>query len=439
MFSKPISRRTLLLGSGAVGLSYSLAGCSSSSSGSSSPSGAADGSAQLDVALWGDAKRADLYESALDLFAKSHEGVTAKLQFADLDPYLERLATSAAAKDLPDVLWMRDTHIGRYGSAGSLLDLTPYLGKVINTDTIGDSGVATGRIGDGVFALPTHYVGQAIIHNTTMFAAKDVDIATIKTWDDLAQAATTLTSQNDKVWGLSDPTLGQTHRHLEAWIRQSGQEVFTDEGGVGFEADVVAAWFEYWSKLRAAGVIPAADVQIEADSGGWTSNLLVTGRAAMVAASTNHLTAVQELSKTPFALSSIPQLPDGTQDWWFFPPILISAAANTDNPDRAAELINFFINDTEAGVITGLSQGAPSSAPVREKILPTLNEQQSAFIEQISREQKQPSRPFPIRPEGAEQFNTALTRTGQEIAYGRKSVSEAVANLMEEARRALSA
>jgi multiple sugar transport system substrate-binding protein len=87
--------------------------------------------------------------------------------------------------------------------------------------------------------------------------------------------------------------------------------------------------------------------------------------------------------------------------------------------------------------VTGVNQGAPSSSEVRDALAPTLTEQQATFVDQISREQEQPSRPFPIRPEGGEQLTAALQRAGEEIAYGRKSVDEAVAGLMEDADRAL--
>lgn len=50
-----------------------------------------------------------------------------------------------------------------------------------------------------------------------------------------------------KNYGIADPTLGSTHRHLEAWIRQAGQEVFTPDGGAGCTAEVVGQWFEYWN------------------------------------------------------------------------------------------------------------------------------------------------------------------------------------------------
>src|SRR3979411_619559 len=101
----------------------------------------------INVGQWGTAQRAELYKSALAVFQKDNAGVTTNLQFADLNSYLDRLTTQAASKSLPDVLWMRDSHIGLYGSSGALLDLSPYLGKGIDTKTLTEAGVADGRVG----------------------------------------------------------------------------------------------------------------------------------------------------------------------------------------------------------------------------------------------------------------------------------------------------
>ena len=424
------SRRGFLSVS-AAGLLLALAGCSTG------PSANTGGKAVLDVSLWGDAKRAKLYQKALDLFHTDHAKISSKLQFADLSPYLERLATSAAAHDLPDVLWMRDTHIGRYGSSGSLLDLSPYLGKTISTDAIGDSAVADGTIDGKVFALPTHFVGQAVLSDTTRLSALGITAADIVSWDDFAATAKDAADVGAGYYGSTDPTTGVTQRFFEAWIRQNGEELFGKDGGIGFTADTVEGWFEYWSKLRNAGVIPAPDVQIESEASGWTNDLLTTGKAALHPASTNHLTVIQSLTKNPIGLASMPADKDADDDWWFFPPILISVAADTPAPAAAAALVDFFVNSVDAGAITRLNQGAPSSSKIREAILPDLSEQETAFVEQISREQELPRRPFPIRPEGSEAFNTAITRAGQEIAYGRQSVSKAVDALVVGAKQTL--
>ncbi len=416
-------RRLLGLSAAAV---LAAAGCSG---------GGADG--PLDVALWGNASRAELYLRALDLYLQRHPELTAELQFADLDPYLERLTTQAAAKELPDLMWMRDTHIGRYGSAGALLDLKEFLGSKINTDSVGAAGVSTGAVDDGNFALPTHYVGQALIRSVELFESAGVDVDAMATWAGFADVVTSFADPAASFYGTTDPTMGTTHRHLEAWIRQAGQEVFAAEGGIGFTAEVVGEWFNFWSRLRSAKVVPPPDQQVEADAAGDAGNLLVAEKCAVLTASTNHLSGMQALTKKKLSLSSIPVLPDSTEDWWFFPPILISGAVNTDNPEAVASMIDFFINDVDAAKITGLNQGAPSSATVRQALLPELDESETEFITQISREQENPSRPFPIRPEGSDQVNSAIARFGQEIAYGRMSVADGTAALIDEATKAL--
>ncbi|OLT07744.1 hypothetical protein BJF90_13865 [Pseudonocardia sp. CNS-004] len=431
-----LSRRGFLGGLGALGLGLGLAACSSGGSASST-------STDLTVALWGDANRAKLYQSAIDLYVQKHEGTTLSLEYLDLTAYLERLATSAAAGSLPDFIWMRDTHIGRYAASGALLDLTPELGNGIDTAGLGDAGVATGKVGDGVFALPSHYVANCTLYDQTVLQSKGVDYSQVKTWDDYADAATELTDKTAGFYGSYDPTLAATQNHFEAWIRQYGDdvEVYSADGTApGFEPVVFEEWLSYWDKLRKAGVLPAADIQIESQSSGWTNDLLVTSRAALRLASANHLTIVQGLRQTPVGMGVMPQKAGGTTDTWrFFVPILVSIAGNTDGADTAVSLMDFFINDTAAAELTRLNQGAPSSSTVRDALVPKLKPQEAQFVQLISDEMAFPRRPFPIRPAGSEAFNTAIARTGEEVAYGRQSVSAAVAWFMGEAQRALRA
>lgn len=415
-----LSRRRFLGGAGALGLLAALPACG--------PEPIKDG--VLDVALWGDAKRADLYRRALVRFAGLHGGLRNDLHFADINPYLERLATSAAAHDLSDVLWMRDTHIGRYGSAGALLDLRPYLHASIDVSGIGDVAVADGTVGDGVYALPTHYVGQAVLTARPLVERRGIDFSRITTWAGLADAARETADPAAGIFGVADPTVGTTHRHLEAWIRQRGEELFVGEHDIGFTAQTMEEWFEYWRRLRSAGVASPPDIEIEAEAGGWPNDLLTKGRTAIRLASTNHLTIVQALTETPIGMYSVPADPGATPDWWFFPPILVSVAATAGDPDIAAELVGFFLNDVPAGQITKVNQGAPSSNAVRQAIRGSLTANERAFVEQISREQQYPRRPFPVRPNGSEGFNAMLTRTGQEIAYGQTNITDAVATLI---------
>ncbi|MGC0274468.1 ABC transporter substrate-binding protein [Pseudactinotalea sp. Z1739] len=391
------------------------------------------------TALWGNADRAQLYEEACAMYADTLEqDVTFDMSFAELGPYLERLATTAAANDLPDVFFMRDTHVGWYGQSGSLLDLTPYLGDIIQTDEIGEAAVGDGTVDGGVYALPTHYVGQALFYDVAMAEEAGIDPGALTTWDDLADAAREAHGIREGIVGLHDPTMdNSTQRFLEAYIRQAGEEVYTPEGGIGFSEDTIASWLEFWHQLRSDGVITPPDLVLELDGSGVAGGMIATNRCVLALMSTNHYVQVVPASENEIGLTSLPILPDGTDDWWFFPPILISAGANTQHPEIAAGLINFLVNDTEAGEHTLLNQGAPSSAAVRDTILPLLDDAQRAFVEQISREQEYPRRAFPVRPEGSEEVNTSIGRNSTAVAYGEMSVSDAAAAIVSESTAAL--
>lgn len=424
--TESVSRRWFLK-LGAAGLVAGATACTAGP-GSSAPK-------SLNVGQWGTAQRADLYKSALTLFQKDNTGVTTNLQFADLNSYNDRLTTQAASKSLPDVLWMRDDRVGIYGSSGALLNLQPYLGNTINTKALTDTNIADGRLKNGVFALPTHYVGQAVVTNAPLLQQRGIDYTKVKTWDDLAALGKELSNPANKIWGIGDPTTGTTQRHLQAWIRQRGEELFTPDGNLGFTAGTLSDWLAFWVKLRSDQVIPPADVQVQADNGGNTTNLLVTNQTAIGLVSSNALTQLQRLTKTPLQMYSIPELPGASKDWWFFPPILISVAANARNPKLSVTLLDFFVNSVPAGKITRLDEGAPSSSAIRDALLPDLDPSEAAFVKQISREMTYPARPLPVLPSTSAAIIKAQIDAGQQVAFGRQSVSQAVTDFMAAANK----
>lgn len=440
--SVPMSRRTFLRRAGAASLIASgasaLAACAGfGGSSGASGGGGSGGPATLHVAWWGNASRAKLYRDALALFSKDHHGVGTTSEYADLDPYLQRLSTESAAGDLPDVFWMRDTHIGRYGASGALLDLRKHIGSTIQVKDLGNTAAADGTVGHGVYALPTHYVGQSVIVDTVVFDKLGIKFPGNPTWDDLGSLATEISrSMGQGFWGSNDPTLGSTQRHFEAYARQTGAELFDRNGKLGFDGGVFGDWLSYWQKLRSAGAIPPPATELQSDTTP-DQNLLVLGKAGFLWESSNHLTSWQALVKHELSMYSLPTLARASRTWWFFPPILISVSAKTKSATDCAELIDFFLNSKPAAKITLLNQGAPSSKTIREYLRPSLSRTDKAFVDQITREMGYPRRPLPVRPSGADTVNAAIGRASQQVAYGRQSVSDAVKGFQAAAASAL--
>lgn len=428
-----LSRRQLFARGGQLGLLGAVAAAGLSGCGADKAAGGSGGS--MTFSLWGNASRSDLYKKALALFDSQHSGVTFTSSFADLGPYLDKLATQAAAGGLPDVFFMRDTHVSRY--AGSLLALDDRVGKTLHTTDIGAASMADGQVSGKQVAVPTHYVGQALIINTTALDKYQMKLPANPTWDQLAELAIEISKAGGKgYYGTNDPCLNTTQRHFEAYVRQRGEELYTTDGKLGFTADTFGEWMNYWDKLRKAGAIPPADIEIQADASN-DQNLLVKGKAAILWESSNHLTQWQKLVKDKLTMTSLPQLADSTKDWWFFPPILMNVSAKTKNADTSVALLDFFLNSVDAAKITTLDEGAPSSKAIRAALLPTLDAGSKAFIDQIDREMTYPRRPLPVRPKGNEDVNSALTRYSQAVAYGKQSITDAAKGLIADSQAAL--
>lgn len=58
----------------------------------------------------------------------------------------------------------------------------------------------------------------------------------------------------------------------------------------------------------------------------------------------------------------IPSGENGPAQFWK-PSMLLSASAKTEQPEAAAALIDFLINEPEVGAIFGTSKGVPPSRP----------------------------------------------------------------------------
>ena len=64
---------------------------------------------------------------------------------------------------------------------------------------------------------------------------------------------------------------------------------------------------------------------------------------------------------------------------------------------------------------------------------------ESAFVKQISREMTYPARGLPVLPAASAAVITAQAEAGQQVAFGKQSVSQAVDAFMAAARRAITA
>src|SRR5687768_13103017 len=108
-------RRDMLRMAGLAGLGMGLgAGAAACGRGFGGGDDQPRGAVQLNMVWWGDAKRAEKTQAALDIFQRKNPGVTVKTEYQDSGPYKDKLATRFAAGDAPDVMAMRMDSLREY-------------------------------------------------------------------------------------------------------------------------------------------------------------------------------------------------------------------------------------------------------------------------------------------------------------------------------------
>ncbi len=410
-----LSRRAFLAIGAAASVSLAT-GCSAGAP----PTGQRPDKVDFTVGVWGGSDRAKIYQEVLDTWTGTQEGVTATLEFADIAPYFERLSANAAARKLPDVFWLNDTNYPRYATNELLLDLTPYLGQQIDTTELEGTWLPNTQLNGATYGITSHFNGQAVVTDQRIFDAQG-ETYDATTWDELIAIARRMTRPSEQVWGLEDNTLGSTQRGLEVWVRQHGQELYTDDGKIAFDKQLLVDWWKMWADLRADQVIPPPDVQIESEAQGTATGLLTHGKVAIRLSSATHLASYGSQRDHGLSIHDYPEIPGAAEDWRFYTALVLAANAGTPAPELAAELINVLVNDKDAAAVTLISMGTPTPASVAESILPLLKEHDQKVVSYLTRQLENPSRPSPLLPEANSQVISALQRGGQEVAYGQKT------------------
>ena len=398
-------------------------------------------STRLRCTWWGSSERNQRTEAVIDLYEKSNPEVAiAGEQIAGSD-YWVKLATAMAGRNVSDVFQLEPSTISDYSGRGACMSLEPFLGSALDLSTFAQGTVDLTRVDGTLYGVGLGLNSFAMLFDSDAIAAAGVTFPTDRqmTWDEFAQFAKDFKDNGPKkrnYWGA--PYGGRYFYVFDVWLRQRGKVLF-DAGQVGFTAADAKEWFAYWEDLRKGGYTVNAGIQTT-DDNSIETNALTLGNSAIGFAYSNQLVGYQKLSKGTLGLTALPGL-EGQPSGHFYRPGLIWSIGNTtDNGEAAARFINFFVNDIEAGKILSVERGVPLSLPVREAILPTLNETEKktvAYVDFLADKVVDYPPPAPI---GANEFDRNVMRmVADQIAFERISIDEGAEMLVARGNEVLRA
>ena len=235
----------------AVALLGLTAACSSTPS-----TKAEDGPVEIRFSWWGNAGRADLTTKAIAEFEKANPNIKVKPEYGDIGGYFDKLATQVAANDAPDVITMGGAYPAEYANRGALLDLSTVKGS-LDLSKMDQGALENGQVKGKQYGVSTGANALAIVVNPAVFATAGVPLPDDGSWswDDFAKVAADVTAHSPK--GTYGTATVLTHDSLDAFARQRGESLYTQDGQLGLGKETVQDYFDYSLRLSATGRLPA--------------------------------------------------------------------------------------------------------------------------------------------------------------------------------------
>ncbi|WP_029663496.1 ABC transporter substrate-binding protein [Cellulomonas sp. KRMCY2] len=393
--------------------------------------------ATIKFSWWGSDTRHELTQEVLDNFMAKYPHITVVSDFTDWGGYWDKLATTVAGGDAPDVMTQEERYLRDYASRGVLADLNEYP-DAIDLSMIDESIIASGQMEGGQYGIPTGVNAYAIMADPQVFADAGVEMPDDSTWTwaDYVDIATQISaSAGDGIYGAQD--YGFNEPGFAIFARQHGEALYNEDGSLGFSADTLAAWWEISLQLRDQGGTPPASATVEIDAGGPEQSLVGTNKGAMAFFWTNQLEAVSNASGRELTLLRHPGESEFERTGMYYKPAMFyTMAADTEYPEASALLIDYLLNDPEAAEILLSDRGLPANTEIRAAVsdkFSAVDKQAAEFLSDLDDEIVDG---LPVPPVGAGQVAEITRRINAEVLFDRLTPQEAAEQFIAEVETA---
>jgi multiple sugar transport system substrate-binding protein len=426
--------RTILSAALAVGLGATLAACASSApSAPPAPQVAPleTGPVELTVFWWGGDARAQLTHQVLQLYTSKHPNVTFKETWQANAGYIDKLNTNLAAGSAADIFQLDDNMLGGVAARNQTLDLGNYVAaKRLDTTKLSASLVDYGKVSGKQVAVPLAENTPGLVYDKTLLKSLGVEEPQIGwTWEKLISWATDVSAKtNYKTYGTMDPSAD--YKALWVWLRQQGMD-FYNGNKLGFSEADLTRWFQLWKGARDAKAAPPADIIHVANAGDVTKQLVVTGQAATSFMWSNQMPELAKSTKDTLGVVSYPGDPKGQ---WARAALYFAGNVKTAHPATVVDVMNFFINDPDAGKILGTERGLPANTDIRTQVQNSLTDpNMKATVDFENKIAPQFGKAPNVPPDGQSAVRQLLITEAEKVQFGQLTPDAAAKEFMQQA------
>ncbi|MFE6386850.1 ABC transporter substrate-binding protein [Nocardiopsis dassonvillei] len=400
-------------------------------------SGSDDGTVELRFSWWGSNERQATMLQVIENFEADNPDIRITAETTDWSAYWDRLATTTAANDSPDVLMQEERYLREYADRGALLDLSEAEG--LDLSLIDPLVAESGQLDGQTFGAASGVNAYSIHADPEAFAAAGVEMPDDDswTWADYVEIAGQISEgTGGEIAGAQ--SMSYNEAGFQVFARQHGEALYNEDGSLGFSQETLEAWYEITQDLLENGGQPSAARSVEIQAGGIDQSVVATGEGAMAHFWSNQLGNVVEASGREIQLLRYPGETEFDRTGLFFKPAMFySISAGSEHPAEAARFVDYMLNDPAASELLLADLGLPANTEVREAILDDLPESDARMAEFMSEIEGTIVDGNPPAPIGAGQVVDISSRVSDGLAFGDLTPAEAAEQFMTEVEAAI--
>ncbi len=267
---------------GAMTVALAACGGSGDSGGDSNDTASGDketkSSGTLSVMIWDGIQEPGISEILADFTEET--GIKTEIQVVKWDEYWTMLSAAAQGGSLPDVFWMHSNEAERYMSNDMLLDLTDYISgsEEIDLSNYPEDIVNLYTYEGKNYAVPKDVDTIALWYNKALFDEAGLAYPTADwTWDDLYEAAKTLTKDDGSQYGFAMSATNNQAGYYNIIYDNGGYILNDDKTASGYDDPKTIEAMQFVEKLITEGLMPSQETMSESGE----DVLLGAGKVAM--------------------------------------------------------------------------------------------------------------------------------------------------------------
>ncbi|HOJ09134.1 MAG TPA: sugar ABC transporter substrate-binding protein [Clostridiales bacterium] len=388
-------------------------------------------------AWWGGETRHKATVDALEKFHDKYPHITVQPEYSGWSGYFEKLLTQFASKSAPDLIQISYANANEYVMRDQLYPLNDFINDgVLKVKDLPEVSLDMFKIDDKYYAVPSGIMANAyLVYNKDIFDKYEVPYPREGfTWDDYFETARKLTKDTNgdgktDIWGTGN--IFTDERVFFKMVYEQGGRLFSDDlKKVKFTGpEGVEVWTLAKNLLKEGIVVPP---EIEASNPPGVDSF----RSEQCALEVIYAPAMYADIKFNWGIAKLPKTAD-TDIHWTVPSMIYVMSNFSKAPKETAMLLDYILNDEEAGNILKMERGAPPNKNVRNNIASSLSETDKNVISIIDNVAQTSTFSIEPYPPGFIEVLNLLIRESQQVMYDKKTPEQAMKDLETEANKVI--